>query len=151
MNILIRVLVVILVFGSTTYFFKEPIDNFFITTIFTVAGIMFSLGLGLIVTFKIDGVKNPSYIKDLRSNIKNVRDSFLAHFLITLGSYVLDYSLRKNQLSITILHIKEIGFPLNWSILFCLLMLYSIAYFIINFMGIQKLNDDLFDKVNKLS
>jgi hypothetical protein len=124
-------------------------DDFFVNTIFTVSGIMFSVGLGLIVTFSIGGVKNKKFIKQLRGNINRVRNSFLIYFLVSTVCFAADYYLRQKGLNITTINIKGTHYELNWSVLFCLIMLYSILYFIINFIEIQKLNNDIFDKTNE--
>jgi hypothetical protein len=124
-------------------------DDFFVNTIFTVSGIMFSVGLGLIVTFNIGGVKNKKHIQQLRNNINDVRNSFITYFFITTVSYVLDKYLRDAKMIFTFIYIKNFQIELNWSIFFCLLMLYSIIYYIINFVEIQKLNNDIFDKITE--
>jgi drug/metabolite transporter (DMT)-like permease len=110
---------------------------------------MFSVGLGLIVTFSIGGVKNKKFIKQLRGNINRVRNSFLIYFLVSTVCFAADYYLRQKGLNITTINIKGTHYELNWSVLFCLIMLYSILYFIINFIEIQKLNNDIFDKTNE--
>jgi hypothetical protein len=110
---------------------------------------MFSVGLGLIVTFNISGVKNKKHIKQLRINMNNVRNSFITYFFITTGSYILDKYLRDAKIISTFIHMRSFKIELNWSIFFCLLMLYSIVYYIINFIEIQKLNNDIFDKTNE--
>jgi hypothetical protein len=110
---------------------------------------MFSVGLGLIVTFNISGIKNKQHIKQLRTNIDTVRNSFLKYFLVSTVCYILDYYLRQKELNITAVNIKNFQSELNWSVLFCILMLYSIVYYIINFIEIQRLNNDIFDKTNE--
>lgn len=124
-------------------------DDFFINTIFTVSGIMFSVGLGLIVTFNMNGVKNKTYIHKLRHNVNKVRKQFILYFFLTTVCYITDKYLRIKELSITYLSFKGIHIKLNWSILLCVIMLYSIVYYVINFSAIQKLNNDIFDKINE--
>jgi len=108
---------------------------------------MFSVGIGLIVTFNPSGVKNKDYLRELRSNIQNIRNSFLLHFCLLsvyfiINQYVAD---KKHDL-----HIKTpIEITFSFSIFFCLLMIYSSIYFVVNFLEIQKLNNDIFDKLNK--
>ncbi len=149
MKTIIRILFVLIFFIITSLVCSIHPDDFFVNTIFTVSGIMFSVGLGLIVTFNIGDVKNKKYIKQLRGNIDRVRNSFLKYFLISTICFTADYYLRQKGLNITIINIKDTQFELNWSVLFCLLMLYSIVYYIINFIEIQKLNNDIFDKTNE--
>ena len=149
MKTIIRILFVLILFIITSLACSIHPDDFFVNTIFTVSGIMFSVGLGLIVTFNMGGIKNKKYIKLLRGNIDRVRNSFLKYFLISTVCFTADYYLRQKGLNITAINIKDTHFELNWSVLFCLLMLYSIVYYIINFIAIQKLNNDIFDKANE--
>lgn len=121
-------------------------DGFFSSTIYTVSGIMFSIGLGLIVTFNPSGVKNRDYIIALRANIANVRNAFLTHFGLSTIYYVLNQYLSKPKYEIHAHIYVNISF--SWSIFLCLLMLFSAIYFVINFIEIQKLNNDIFDRIN---
>lgn len=148
MKTIIRASIVFVLFISSSVLCSIELDDFFTNTIYTVSGIMFSVGLGLIVTFNISGVKNKTYITQLRNNIDRVRNAFLKYFLLSTVCFILDYYLRKKELNITSLNIQNLQIELNWSMLFCLLMLYSIVYYIINFIEIQKLNNDIFDKTN---
>lgn len=148
MKIIIRILLVFILFIIISLVCSLHPDDFFVNTIFTVSGIMFSVGLGLIVTFNISGVKNKKHIQQLRANINSVRNSFITYFLITTISYIVDKYLRDAKLISTHMQIKNFQIELNWSVFFCLLMMYSIAYYIINFIEIQKLNNDIFDKIN---
>lgn len=149
MKTILRILIIVILFVLISIVVSITIDDFFINTIFTVSGIMFSVGLGLIVTFNISGIKNKKYINDLRSNIDSVRNSFLQYFLISTISFILDFYLRQNHIDITTICYKEYHIDLNWPILFVLLMLYSIIYYIYNFIEIQKLNNEIFDKINE--
>lgn len=124
-------------------------DGFFSSTIYTVSGIMFSIGLGLIVTFNPAGVKNKDYIRALRANIIDVRNAFLTHFGLSTVYYVLNQYLSDPKYEIHTHFVFNISF--SWSIFLCLLMLYSAIYFVINFIEIQKLNNDIFDKINSES
>lgn len=124
-------------------------DSFFASTVFTVAGIMFSIGLGLIVTFNPAGVKNQSYLRSIRSNIARVRNSFLCNFGLTTVYYIINQYVAKYEFKLT--SHWDFSIKFSPSIFLCLLMIYSSIYFIINFIALQKLNNDIFDVVNKES
>ena len=47
---------------------KSP-DSSLLNTIYTVAGIMFSIGMGILCTLNPDRVKNDAYYKAIKSNI----------------------------------------------------------------------------------
>ena len=56
-----------------------PLKEGLISTLYNVSGIMFSIGLGLIVTFNLSGIRNREYIKEIRKNIANIRDIFISY------------------------------------------------------------------------
>ena len=125
-------------------------NEFFNGTIFTVSGIVFSLGLGLIVTFNLSSIKNKKYIAEIRKTLNKVRNSFIFYFIVTVVCYILDKYLRdKCIISLPLFKMKNLQIELNYAIFFCVLMFYSIAYYVINFLNIQKLNDDIFDKTTE--
>ena len=113
-----------------------------LNTFFTVSGIMFAIGLGLIVGFSPDGVKNQSYLKRIRSNINNVRNNFLIEFVIVSVCFVAS-SLALNSFELVIYGPVKISFL----IYFGLQTFISIFYFSFNFLTIQKLRDDIFDRL----
>lgn len=121
-------------------------DGFFSSTIFTIAGIMFSIGLGLIVTFNPTSIKNRAYLKIVRDNITNVRNSFLLHFASSSMCFILNQYLIKEEFSYNVFGKFDIKFSI--SIFLCLLMIYSSIYFVVNFLQIQKLNNDISDEVS---
>lgn len=128
---------------------KLKVGEIFMSTIFNVSGIMFSLGLGLIVTFNLNGVKNKGYIKSIRENLLKVRNSFMLYFSIVVLCFVIDQVLRSNNMEVYEFIILSKSLNMNWSVFLLVLMLYSILYFIFNFLNIQKLNDAIFDEINK--
>lgn len=131
------------------------LDDFFMNTIYTVSSIMFSIGLGLIVTFNLQGVKNKTYIKKIRQNLKNVRNKYILYFSISTICLIIDKYFRdmdntivkESIISLNLTDTFKLSF--NIAIFLSLLTFYSIIYFIVNFLTIQKLNEDIFDKLNK--
>ena len=57
-------------------FFKWYLNDYYMNTLFTILGIMFSIAMGLLITFNLQGIKNKRIIDLLRSNIKKVRHSY---------------------------------------------------------------------------
>jgi len=149
MKTLITILVVTFISLLLSTFLNITAGEFFISTIFTVSGIIFSVGLGLIVTFNMNGVKNKTIINKVRANLNTVRNSFISYFALTIAVYLFDKILIDSHNSITNISIWKINVNINWTITFCLLMLYSIMYFIVNFFQIQKLNEQIYDELNK--
>lgn len=125
------------------------LDAFFMNTFYTVSGIMFSIGIGLVVTFNLQGVKNKSYVIEIRENLNNVRNSYIIYFTLTTICFVVDNYLRTEKIDTTITILDKLSLPFNAPLFFFLLILFSIFYFIVNFLELQKLNNDIFDKINE--
>ena len=63
-------------------YFEISVETNIISTLFNTIGIVFSIGMGLIVTFSINGVENEDYILTIRKNIKKIRQRFIILFSI---------------------------------------------------------------------
>ena len=122
-------------------------DNLFLNTCFTVSSIVFSVGLILIVTFNLTGIKNRYYIEKIRDVIHNMRNKFISYFFMVVIIYLLGNYININNIKIISISGFDIMFDL--STFFCMMIILSVAYFIVNFLEIQKLNEDIFDRVNR--
>lgn len=112
---------------------KENLAN----TLYTITGIMFSIGLSLTVISSTVGIVNKDILRRIRKQIKHVRDSFIGVFIIASITFIL-------YICTPDLQIKWLN--KGWSLL--LVQLISILFFIINFINIQKFNEDIEDNVN---
>ena len=104
----------------------------FMNTIYTVAGIMFSIGMGIICTFNPDRVKDRTYFLRIRNNINSVRNSFIFFFsLISIG--FLAYQIFPSAEA----RFALMGYSLSISasLFVAILIVLSITYFIINFLS----------------
>lgn len=148
MRILIKVLSLLIVTFSYSTFVDVKSNPIFISTIYNISGIMFSIGLGLIITFNISGVKNPKSISKLRLNIKRISRLFISYFCISSLCYLLS-NVKIANLCFELRIFLNYKLIFSFNIVYNLIILYSIVYFIINFLAVRKLNDDLYDKINK--
>lgn len=126
------------------------VSDYFMTAIFTVMGIMFSIGMGLIVTFNLSSVKNKHILGVLRNKIKSLQESFITLFSFSTSIYIIEYFFRdqKTNLNTFTFNIKENLIIMNLSIFSLVFILLTIVYFIINFTKLQKLNNDILDETN---
>lgn len=122
-------------------------DNFFLNTCFTVSSIVFSVGLSVIVTFNLTGVKNRYFIDKIRDAIHNMRNKFISNFFMVVIIYLFGNYMNINNIKIISISGFDIMFDL--STFFCMMIILSVAYFIVNFLEMQKLNEDIFDRVNR--
>ena len=142
MNAILRILVVLIstiIFSSVGNF--TP-DRVLMNTVFTVSGIMFSIGLGLIVNFNLYEIKNSWYLKRIRKNLNKVRNSFIFYFALSTLCFLLFHYLLIPIFSVWVL-------KFDVSVLFLIVMLFSIGYYIVNLVELQKLNDEIVDRINR--
>lgn len=120
-------------------FFELSAEKETINTIYNVSGIMFSVGLGLIVSLNYSDIKNKNYLISIRKNIRDIRNIFISYFLIETMLFMFTG--------------KELGFVflshIKYDVFFAFFAIYTIIYFTVNFLQIQKLNDDISDKKNE--
>lgn len=121
-------------------YFEICANKDIITTLYNIIGIVFSIGMGLIVTFSISGVRNKSYILDIRKSINTVRNKFIILFFICTLLIVVYFQMCENILQNNKLFEYISNFILSFFII-------SIVYFVFNFINIQKLKDDIFDRL----
>lgn len=118
----------------------------FLNTVYTVSGIMFSIGMGVLCTLNPDKVKNDTYYKAIKANVLDVRDSYLIYFFIISFVYLI-YQIYPEANFIKRFDQFQITLNLAFSTLFINIL--GILYFIANFMQIQKLGFDISDRVRE--
>ena len=111
-----------------------------ISTLYNVSGIMFSIGMSLIVTSNTSDVKNIEMKLAIRRKMNEIRNRYLTFFAFISIIYVSFYSKNGKEL----LGIYQ-NIVLNVSDLLVILMLYSIFYFTVNFLSLRKLNEEIED------
>lgn len=137
------VVIVSMIVGAFVPYYK--ITNDVENTLFTVSGIMFSIGLGLTVTSNTHGVMNKSYITGIRKNMSDCQSRFITLFLLLTLFYI---SLSYTD-SIKSVIIVGHNITLNFRLAFAITSIYSIIYFIIVFHSIQNFNEELEDRINE--
>lgn len=108
-----------------------------LSTLYTVAGVIFSVGMSLTITPKTDMVTVESMRKKIRASFIRIRDLFIWFFILD-----------------TILFIMAEGdfFPsitVFFNISCGIFLLFSVAYYIANFISLQKLGEQIEDQVQK--
>lgn len=64
------------------------ITDYTLNILYGVIGVMFSVGMSMVVLFKVSNVKNPIYKTSLRESMHDVRNSFLCIFSACMFSFV---------------------------------------------------------------
>ena len=123
-----------------TYFeFSAEIN--IISTLYNTIGIVFAIGMGLIVTFSINGVENKDYILNIRKNIRQVRQKFIILFSICTLLFICTDNINHDIIY------SGINFSIIESNFVLLFFIFSIIYFIVNFIRLQNLNNDIYDRL----
>ena len=102
--------------------------------LYTITGIMFSIGLSLTVISNTANVKNKEIKDRIRHQIKSTRNHFIFTFLFASAVYIL-YVILPN--------INYFSLNRNWGLL--VIQCSSILYFIYNFIAIQRFNEQIED------
>lgn len=111
-------------------------------TLFTIVGIMFSIGMSIAVTSNTSVVVNRKIRKSIRDEINRIRDLFISCFSIVAIIYVLNIIFKSWTLEV-------LGNKIfNLEVLQLIIQLYSIVYFIVNFKSLQNLNNQIGDAMN---
>lgn len=131
----------IILAGAISYFVPVfTVNNTTLNTLYTVAGIMFSIGMSLSVTSNTSGVRNKTIRNRIRKNMKQVRNFFIYHFLLTSLFYII-YLYKET------INIKAFTYKIN--VLALVLIIMSIIYYIVNFIAIQRLNEQIEEAINE--
>lgn len=127
--------------------FEKDLDSSFINTIYTISGIMFSIGMGILCTLNPDKIKNDSYYRSIRDNIIDVRNTYLVYFFVLSIAY-LAYQLNPKY-TLEIISIKNVNIVFKTAFTAILINILGVLYFITNFMEIQKLGFEISDKTRE--
>ena len=118
-------------------------DNI-IQTVYNVIGIIFSIGMGLIVTFSMSGVESKKYVTEIRKSINGVRNKFILIFFICTLLFISYQHIPRIEYEISDMCILIDEIIKIHAFVFLVL---ALVYLITNFIRIQVLKDDIFDKI----
>lgn len=143
-KLLVNVSLFLVISIAVASFTSKVPNTSFLNTIYTVSGIMFSIGMGILCTLNPDKVKNDAFYKSIKSNVLAVRDSYLVYFFIISSVYLI-YQIYPNAKFVKSIYQVQITFDLAYVATF--LNILGILYFIANFVKIQKLGLEISDAV----
>jgi len=140
-----RDLVVLLAAIVISMLINLNVQNNFINTLYTVSSVMFSIGMGILVTFNLNSAKNAKLIKTIEANLDATRNTYIFYFLVSTVSFLLENYLSQVKRNVVLIYqSEEFTLSINFSVAACILILYTVLYFVINFLEVQKLNRDVF-------
>lgn len=125
----------VLATGLLVLFTGVDVDIDVLNTLYTVAGIIFSVGMSIAISAKTDQVTKDNKRNAIRRSYKNVRDSFMFLFGISTVLFIV-----AQVFSIT-------KYPSALSLLCAIFLLVSIVYYVFNFVKLHKLGEDIEDQI----
>lgn len=127
----------IVVAALLSLFTKIEVDSGVLNTLYTVAGVIFSVGMSIAISAKTDQVTKESNRKSIRGSYKTVRNSFMLLFGISTVLFIAAQAYTIEKL------------PAALDLLCAVYLLVSIIFYIINFIKLHKLGEDIEDQILK--
>lgn len=120
---------------------EDNMNQAIVPAIYTLSGIMFSVGMGIACAFNPIQIRNKEVFQRVKKNITNVRNTFLMYFMLSTVTFLISQILARK-------HIFVMNFTLIFDpkILALLFSIVSLIYFIVNFLAIQKLIFDIAER-----
>lgn len=113
------------------------VDSGVLNTLYTVAGVIFSVGMSIAISAKTDQVTKESNRKSIRGSYTTVRNSFMLFFGISTALFIAAQAYTIEKL------------PAALDLLCAVYLLVSIVFYIINFIKLHKLGEDIEDQILK--
>lgn len=108
-----------------------------LSTLYTVAGVIFSVGMSLTISSKTDRVSNYAMKKNIRRSYLRIRNLFMFFFVLDTFLFIMAEG-------------KFVSCASTFFNLLCaIFLLISIVCYIINFVSLQKLGEQIEDQVLK--
>lgn len=118
-----------------------------LTIFYALVGVIFSVGMSLIISFHGSAIENAELRTEIRTNVHDIRNNFLTVFLISSALYCA-YSLLSDDLQIIKINPYEgISIQFTWSLSVLLFHIYSMIALISNYIDIQKLYENIEDRI----
>ena len=119
-----------------------------ISTLFTVVGIIFSVGMSLIISVSTSGVKNKDARSVFRSQLSMIRTRFITVFVILSIMFVL-LPTKGNTTVLSLIQLGNTTIAFNNGVFLISNLLLSIIYYIVNFYSIQTSIYEMEDRIDK--
>lgn len=142
-GLIIRLAIALCLGIILSYYLPVKINDGLIQALFTVLGIVFSIAMGLLVSFNLTAVLNDEFRKSIRRSIGSTKNWLLADFAIS--TIVFSIGLIYSDITWNI----RGYFVIRCNILCISIILLSLIYEIFNFRLINKLRIDIEERLIK--
>ena len=123
-----------------------------LNVLYGIVGVLFSVGMSLIIAFTAKDIINNELKKLLRKSMHQVRNNFLWIFFISTFFYVVFSIIGENsQFSIVFFKTEPYELTITFSVSVAVLgeLLYSTIALVSNYMDIQSFYEDIEDRIQK--
>ena len=131
---------------------KCPAPSSLVNTLYTVAGVMFSVGMSLIVAVNTQNIRHPDAKKDVQSKLNKLLYRYIANFLTLTAVFAVTLTFKvadKETFQIISFNIRNTEFVFNYPIALVALEVLCILYYIINMMDTRKQYYDIENMIDK--
>ncbi|WP_295154854.1 hypothetical protein [uncultured Brachyspira sp.] len=149
-KILLRLLITLLLisilssilFCLFSFVFKNEniIDINILDTLFSVIGIVFSVGYSIIISFSLKGIRNEKYLNKFKNNINDISMTLSTYFVTSIIIYMVSKLEFLNMFKKLYLFIKIDSI---------FILVYFIIFFTYNFYLIQKTKMQIEEQLNR--
>lgn len=125
----------------------QPTDTT-LNILYGIIGVLFSVGMSLIIAFNGSNIVNPDLKAQLRDNMHNVRNNFLCVFFICSVFYIGFSLLKIEWQKVDVVSNEDMHIYCNWAMSVLSMLIYSIIALISNYVQIQQFYEDIEDKIH---
>lgn len=130
--------------GFLTYIITYSIHPLLLNSLYTVAGIMFSVGMSLVVTMSTQEIHNIEAKREVQSKIQKLLNRYILNFGVLTTMYILLPSKNEQQVYDPIVFpISEFKIRWDYSYSFLVYLIYNIIYYIENMLSIRHQNYEI--------
>ena len=117
--------------------------------LYGVIGVLFSVGMSLVISFNGSYLNNPVHKKSIRESMHDVRNSFLCIFSLCTFFFVAYSLIDEDCQKYVWINNETITLISTWALSVLLFLVYSIIALIFNYVELQRLYEDIEDMVKK--
>lgn len=125
----------------------QPTDTT-LNILYGIIGVLFSVGMSLVIAFNGSNIVNPELKAQLRENMHCVRNNFLFVFFICSVFYVGFSLLKEDWKQTDIVKNEDIHIYCTWAMSVLSMLIYSTIALISNYVQIQQFYEDIEDKIH---
>ncbi|MBO4843957.1 MAG: hypothetical protein J5490_05130 [Bacteroidales bacterium] len=123
-----------------------------VNTLYTLSGIMFSVGMSLIVAANTQNIRNPDAKKEVQDNLNALLYRYIANFLTLTAIFAVTLIFKvddKERFQVLSFNVGHKEFVFNYPAALVALEIVCILYYIINMMDTRKQFQDIETKIDQ--